>query len=259
MLGVPRGSRRGGRRRRPTGPVRQRSQQPRNSIATSWRTSTWSRSPASTRVDPRGGIACSPRTMTLSSASRGSPSSRTRTPTDGVARAHPELHDLRAEAAHGAALDERRRHRGLVARDAQPARERLEGRPCSSVETTHGEEDDVEEPRARRRRRSSTGKVARTTGTAPRRPAQPSTSRSADAKPLNAVATNTASGRATTAARRASTVPSTATSPRSAGNTSRPSVKNMPSCATQARPSWKVDDRPPRGDVGPSRWPGPHR
>ena len=66
-----------GRSGGPTGPVRQRRISSRNSTATSWRTSTWSWSPSWMIVEPRGGIARSPRTITFSSASRGSPSSRT--------------------------------------------------------------------------------------------------------------------------------------------------------------------------------------
>ena len=58
-----------------------------------------------------------------------------------------------------------------------------------------------------------TGKVASTTGTAPRRPAQPRIARSGHEKCENSVAGITASGRATTAATIASTVPSTAMSP----------------------------------------------
>ena len=85
-----------------------------------------------------------------------------------------------------------------------------------------------------------TGKVASTTGTAPRRPAQPSTRRSTAEKRSNAVATNTATGRATKSSTSASAVPSSATSGRSLGNTSRPSTTNRLIWASQPSPSWKT-------------------
>src|SRR5262249_15060482 len=86
LPGAGRGGRRGaagvaggaaGRGSGPIGPRRQRRISSRNSTAASWRTRMWSWSPAWTIVDPRGGIARSPRTMMFSSASRGRPSSRT--------------------------------------------------------------------------------------------------------------------------------------------------------------------------------------
>ncbi len=85
-----------------------------------------------------------------------------------------------------------------------------------------------------------TGNVAKTTGVAPRSPAHPRTSRSRTSNPWKTVATRTDSGRATTTATTASAVPSSAMSPSSLGRTSNPSVKNIASCATHARPSWKV-------------------
>ncbi len=85
-----------------------------------------------------------------------------------------------------------------------------------------------------------TGNVASTTGTAPRRPAQPSTTRSATPKPIRGVETNTASGRATTVTTKASTVPSTTNSPSCAGFTSSPSARNITTWASQPMPSWKV-------------------
>ena len=87
---------------------------------------------------------------------------------------------------------------------------------------------------------ASTGNVASTTGTAPRSPAQPSTSRSRLPKLANSVAGKTASGRATAAATSASTVPSTAMSSSWCGNTSRPRVRNIPTWATHARPWWNA-------------------
>ena len=87
---------------------------------------------------------------------------------------------------------------------------------------------------------SITGNVASTTGTAPRRPAQPRNAFSRHSKPLPIVATSVATGRATKTTTSASSVPLPAISPSSDGNTSRPSVRNMPSCATQASPSWNA-------------------
>jgi hypothetical protein len=60
---------------------------------------------------------------------------------------------------------------------------------------------------------SITGNVASTTGTAPLRPAHPSTARSGTLKPWKAVARNAAAGRATSATISASSVPLTATDP----------------------------------------------
>jgi hypothetical protein len=50
----------------------------------------------------------------------------------------------------------------------------------------------------------------------------------------------TASGLATAAARSARIVPSSAKVRRSSGNTSSPSVRNIPSWAIHASPSWNV-------------------
>ena len=87
---------------------------------------------------------------------------------------------------------------------------------------------------------SSTGKVASTTGTAPRSPAQPSTTRSAVVKRSKAVLTKAATGRATNTSTSASAVPLIATSPSSLGNTSSPSARNIAICATQASPWWNT-------------------
>ena len=87
---------------------------------------------------------------------------------------------------------------------------------------------------------SITGKVASTTGTAPRSPAQPSTTRSCQLKSSRAVATAAESGRATNTRISVSTVPSSHTSPRALGKTSRPSARNIVICATHASPSWNT-------------------
>ena len=83
-----------------------------------------------------------------------------------------------------------------------------------------------------------TGKMANTIGVAPRRPAQPSISRSGTLNPQ--ATTSVASGRATTAVKMANAPPVRTTSPSRDGNTSSPSNRNSPSWATQATPSWKV-------------------
>ena len=66
--------------------------------------------------------------------------------------------------------------------------------PWSSVEITTAKKTMLKNVRGCPARRSITGKVASTTGTAPRRPAQPSTTRSRRVKRSRAVATNADSG-----------------------------------------------------------------
>ena len=109
------------------------------------RTSTCSRSPDSSRVEPRGGIAWSSRTITLSSASRGRPRSRTRRPRSRRRRPDRVLDHLGAEAAHRARLDERG---GSAGSSVVTPRRRASGsnvEPCSERREQHREEDDVEE------------------------------------------------------------------------------------------------------------------
>ena len=72
---------RAGRGGGPIGPLRQRSTILCTSRESSERSRTCRRSPARRTVEPRGGIASRSRTMTLTTASRGSPRSRTRAPT----------------------------------------------------------------------------------------------------------------------------------------------------------------------------------
>jgi hypothetical protein len=81
--------------------------------------------------------------------------------------------------------------------------------------------------------------VARTIGTAPRRPAQPSRSFSRELKSLNAVDTQTATGRTRNTSRSASATPEAATSSSCRGKTSRPRTMNIATCARNAMPSWK--------------------
>ena len=131
--------------RGPIGPSRQRASRSRNSIATSWRTRTCRRSPASMRVEPRGGIACSPRMITLSSASRGRPSSRTRRPATaspaatGNSAISAPIRRAVVGSVNGVGM------RRLVRRDPEPRREPLERRALQQRGDQHGEEHDVEE------------------------------------------------------------------------------------------------------------------
>ena len=93
-----------------------------------------------------------------------------------------------------------------------------------------------------------TAKVASTTGTPPRSPAQPSASRSRAVKSSKIVASAAATGRATTTTTSASTVPSKATSPRSLGNTSSPKREEEPDLGHPGQPLVEHDDRVPGRD-----------
>ena len=92
-----------------------------------------------------------------------------------------------------------------------------------------------------------TGKMARTTGTAPRRPAQPSSVFSCTEKPWNEVDANAATGRATKQMTSASSVPCHQKSSSVDGKTRIPSVRNIAICATHASPSWKAEIAPRAG------------
>ena len=87
---------------------------------------------------------------------------------------------------------------------------------------------------------ATTGKVASQIGIAPRRPAQPSISRSRLSNGAKALATKAASGRATKISTAESSRPSPATSTRPLGKTSRPSRTKSEIWATQERPWWKA-------------------
>ena len=134
-------------------------------------------------VEPRGGIARSPRTITFSSASRGSPSSRTGVALDRVPHAHRELHRLRAEPVQDHRLDQRHGDRRLVGGHAEPARHGLDRQPLQHGREQHDEERDLEDRRAPCGMPSVIGNVANTIGVAPRRPAQPRISRSGSENP----------------------------------------------------------------------------
>ena len=113
---------------------------------------------------------------------------------DRVDLGHRVLEDLRAQAPC-AALGELPRQRGPGRRDPALARHRLECRPLGDRGDHDGEEDEVEEL-SRARDLRGDRKVASTTGTAPRRPAQPSMPRSREEKCDPRVAAIAASGRA---------------------------------------------------------------
>src|SRR3989442_3061438 len=103
---------------------------------------------------------------------------------------------------------------------------------------------------------SITGKVARTTGTAPRNPAQPNRSRSVAVYGPNAVATAAASGLATRATTSASSVPLQRTTSSWLGNTSTPRAKNKPISASAANPSTNaLTDEDPGSSVLPNSSP----
>ena len=130
-------------RRRPDRPVAPALDDRCTSRESSERSSTCRRSPARRMVEPRGGIASPPRTMTLTTASRGSPRSRTRAPPPRRPRRRG-TRDLGAQAPDRARLGERARQRGLVRGGAEPAGQRLEADPLDDRREEHREEDDVE-------------------------------------------------------------------------------------------------------------------
>ena len=102
-----------------------------------------------------------------------------------------------------------------------------------------------------------TGKVASTTGTAPRSPAHPSTSRSRALYGRTRSRRRSRSGLATSIMTTATSVPSSSTSPSWLGNTSSPRVRKRAICATQASPSWKAVIVRLAGNVGAAeRQPG---
>ncbi len=229
-----------GRSRTPSGPVRQRRSSSRNSTAASWRTITCSWSPASTTVDPRGGIARSPRTTTFSSASRGRPSSRTAWPTTAspsrtgnwITSAPSRLSSTGSTSGAGIAASselhaEQPRH-GLDRRALQHGREQ------------HDEERDVEDrqpaldPLRHREGREHDRDRAAQAGPAEHEPLP-----HGEALPDRDRRASPAAGRARRWRAR-SRCPRARSSPRSSGNTSRPRIRNSASWAIQATPSWKV-------------------
>ena len=148
--GAPRrpGRRRGGAAAaapgRPIGPLAQRSVSSSTSSRSSPRTRMWSSSPSCSSVEPRGGIAWPSRTITLTSASRGSSRSRTRCPAASGALGQPEGDHVAAHLADPPRLEQAPRQRRLVGGQAQPLRQRLEARPLDQGRGDDDEEDDRE-------------------------------------------------------------------------------------------------------------------
>ena len=108
------------------------------------------RSPARRRVVPRGGIAWSSRTITLTTASRGRPRSRTRWPTIassaaiGYSRISAPSRRIVPPSASG------RGSAGSLVVTPRRAAQRLERRALQQRRDEHGEEDDVEQLAAAR-------------------------------------------------------------------------------------------------------------
>ena len=82
--------------------------------------------------------------------------------------------------------------------------------------------------------------MASTMGTAPRSPAQLTSTRSTSRNRIHPIDTSTASGRATRTSTTATPNAAAASASRRLGNTSRPSSRNNPICAVDANPSRKV-------------------
>ena len=188
-----------GRSREPDRPGRASARiSSRNSTATSWRTSTCSWSPASTIVEPRGGIARSPRTITFSSASRGSPSSRTGWPTTA---SPSRTGNCIVSAPSRFSSTGSTSGAGIAASSEVTPSQRATGSivsPCSDRREQHDEERDVEDQVAVRdalghREGGEHDRASRRAG-----PAQPSISRSRQREPGPSATSSAASGRATT-------------------------------------------------------------
>ena len=145
------------------------------------------------RVDPRGSSASSPRTMTLRRASRGSPSSRTSCP--AIASSGPTGYST-ISAPSRRTVPISTSGRGSAGSDVVTPSLRASHStvvPCSSVESTTAKKTMLKNSLLCSTP-SITGKVASTTGTAPRSPAQLSTTRSPVVKRSSAVATNVGQG-----------------------------------------------------------------
>ena len=163
--------RRAGRGGGPIGPWRQRSTMRCTSRDSSERSSTCRRSPACRMVEPRGGIASSPRTMTLTTASRGSPRSRTRAPTTASswATGYSRISAPSRLIVPASASGRGRAGSLVVAPSARASGSNVV--PWMIVESSTAKKTTskswVLPPTP-----AMTGKVARTTGTAPRSPAR---------------------------------------------------------------------------------------
>ena len=203
--------------------------------AVSSRSSTCRRSPGRRIVEPRGGIASLPRTITLTTASRGS-AEVAHAATRDASLARRELEHLRAEPADRPRLGQRARKRRLGRGDPQPPGQRLERRALHDVESRTAKKTML-----KRSMLSGTpsmiGKVARTTGTAPRSPAQPSTTRS-EAEAEGGGRDERRKGRATNSTTSASTVPSIAKSASSAREDEQPEREEHRQLGHPGRPWW---------------------
>ena len=181
-----------------SGPVRHVRMTSWNSTATSWRTIMCSWSPDSMIVEPRGGIARSPRTITLSSASRGRPSSRTGWPTTAsVSRTG----NCTTSAPSRLSSTGSTSGAGIAASSLVTPSSRATGSivvPCSIVDSSTTKKATLK-IRCPCGSPSVTGNVANTIGVAPRRPAQPSIIARAARSRLSAVTITAATGRATAA------------------------------------------------------------
>ena len=211
------------------------------SSATSSRTITCSRSAASMRVEPRGRSASSPRTITLRSASRGRPSSRTQLPDDRVVGPDRVLDDLRAEPAHRAGL--RRAAAAAPARVVVTPSLRASHStvvPWSSVEITTAKKTMLKNSRAVRDAvdHREGGEHDRHRAAQPR-PAEHDALRDREAVQGGRDERRHGPRDEDEDAARAP-CPRAATSPSSLGKTSRPSVRNIAICATHARPWWNT-------------------
>ena len=213
----PRGSGARPRRAARSGPSRQRSRASRSSRATSWRTSTCRRSPASHArraarrdrlVAADDHVDAAPRAAGRARA-RGAPtiasSARDRVLERPRRRAAGSCRPRRAAAAA--------RARSVVT--PSRSRERLERRALQRASRRSTAKNTMlKNSRLPRRRPRSPGTSRARPGTAPRSPAQPSTTRSRSEKPRTAVRDERRQRpRDERRATSASTVPSTATSP----------------------------------------------
>ena len=177
--------------------------------------------------------------MTLTTASRGSPRSRTARPTIASLRA---TGNSRTSAPRRRIVPDSASGRGSAGSSVVTPSRLASGSnvvPCRIVDSSTTKNTMLKNS-CERGMRSMTGNVASTTGTAPRSPAQPRTACSRQVKPNGVVHRTVASGRATNTSTSARTVPSSATPPRSDGKTNSPRTRNIDNCATHAMPSWNV-------------------
>jgi hypothetical protein len=192
-------------------------------------------SPTSISVDPRGGIAVPPRTIRLTSASRG----RSRSLIVSPAAASPDFTFQTSDSLPSGRMIpvsiSGAESAGSV--EVTPSR-RASGSnvaPWIRVEVTTTKKMTLKIT-APSSTPAITGKVASQIGIAPRSPAQPSIRRSRMLNGASALAITAARGRATKISAAESSRPSAATSPRPLGKTSSPSSAKSEICDTHERP-----------------------